>query len=377
MCAIVLVDVAFYSAIAPLLPTYKDDLDLTKSEAGILTGSYAFGTLVASLPAGYLAARWGARRTLVLGLGLLAVACVGFGLSERYELLVAARLLQGFGGAGAWAAGLAWLIGVAPREQRGAMIGTALGFAVAGALGGPVLGALAEATSAEVVFPAVGVVVVTLLVLVVLTPVEGDVPSGGRLGDAVRSPVVRTGAWLTLSAALFFGTFGVLTPLRLDDFGVGAAGVAAVFLVSAGAEAVVSPIVGRISDRTGRLVPLRIGLVSMVVFCLLLPLPGSAGPLALVVILAALVTSVVWAPASAMISDGAEAAGLPQGIAFGLFNLAWAGGQVGGAAGSAALADATSDTVPYLVIAASAAVTLAVLVRGAWVGRAHAPAGRS
>ena len=39
--AIVLLDTAFYSAVAPLLPHYVDELDLSKSAAGILTGSFA------------------------------------------------------------------------------------------------------------------------------------------------------------------------------------------------------------------------------------------------------------------------------------------------------------------------------------------------
>jgi MFS family permease len=136
---IVLVDVMFYSAITPLLPSYADDLDLSKSEAGVLSGAYAAGTMGASLPAGWLALRWGVRPTLLSGLALLAVSCVAFGFASSFELLTAARLLQGIGGAGSWAAGLAWLIAVAPRERRGQVIGTALGMAIAGAIGGPVL----------------------------------------------------------------------------------------------------------------------------------------------------------------------------------------------------------------------------------------------
>ena len=46
----VLFDVAFYSAIAPLLPDYVDQLGLSKAEAGILSAAYAAGTLIASLP---------------------------------------------------------------------------------------------------------------------------------------------------------------------------------------------------------------------------------------------------------------------------------------------------------------------------------------
>jgi MFS family permease len=361
--AIVLVDVLFYSAITPLLPSYVDDLDLSKSEAGVLSGSYALGTLAASLPAGWLAARWGARPTLLAGLALLALSSVAFGFGESYEVLVAARLLQGIGGAASWAAGLAWLISLAPRERRGQLIGTALGTAIAGAIGGPVLGALAEATSTEIVFSSVGVVAVGFIVAVLATPVEGTPPAAGRLADALRDPSVVTGAWLTTLPALFFGTFSVLTPLRLDDLGVGATGVAAVFLVAAAVEAIASPLVGRLSDRRGRMLPLRAGLIGVLVACFLLPLPDQASVLVVLVVAAAAVAGMLWAPAMALLSDGAETAGLAQGVAFGLINLAWAGGQVGGSAGGARLADATSDAVPYAVLALLCAATLALLVR--------------
>ena len=51
--AIVLVDTMFYAAITPLLPKLVDDLDLGKNGAGVLTGAYAAGTLLGSLPGGW------------------------------------------------------------------------------------------------------------------------------------------------------------------------------------------------------------------------------------------------------------------------------------------------------------------------------------
>jgi hypothetical protein len=71
----------------------------------------------------------------------------------------------------------------------------------------------------------------------------------------------------------------------------------------------------------------------------------------------------LWTPAMAMLSDGAESFGVAQGFAFALINLAWATGQTAGAAGSARLADATDDRVPYLVLAGVCAATLALLAR--------------
>ncbi|HEX8207696.1 MAG TPA: MFS transporter, partial [Solirubrobacteraceae bacterium] len=82
--AVVLVDVAFYSAITPLLPYYSDLLDLTKGEAGVLAGAYAAGTLLLALPAGLVAAHAGPRATMLGGLALLTAACVAFGFGESY-----------------------------------------------------------------------------------------------------------------------------------------------------------------------------------------------------------------------------------------------------------------------------------------------------
>lgn len=356
--AVVLVDVCFYSAITPLLPTYVAELGLSKTQAGVLAGAYALGTLLASLPSGWLAARRGARPTLLLGLGLLAVASVAFGLGRSFALLVSARFVQGIAGAAAWAAGLAWLVEVAPRNRRGQLIGTVLGFGIAGAIGGPVLGALAHVLSPPVVFSAVGVAALALAGSVLVTPVHGEPPPTGDLRSALRERRVLAGAWLTTLPTLFFGVFGVLVPLRLSALGADATRVAAVFLSAAAAEATISPLVGRLSDRRGRLPPLRVGLLGVLVGCLALPLPLHPVILAVVVVAGAALAGMLLTPASALLSDAAEEAGLAQGLVFGLFNLAWAVGQVLGSAGGARLADATSDTVPYLVVAGLSAVTL-------------------
>ena len=66
--AMVFLDLTFFTAIAPLLPTYVHDLHLSTAQAGILSASYAAGTLLAALPAGYVASNFGPRRTVIIGL---------------------------------------------------------------------------------------------------------------------------------------------------------------------------------------------------------------------------------------------------------------------------------------------------------------------
>src|SRR5204863_1905602 len=79
---VVFLDVVFYTAITPLLPGYVDDLGLSKAAAGVLSASYAAGTLLASLPAGFVAARAGPRPALLSGLLLLGLASLAFGFGN-------------------------------------------------------------------------------------------------------------------------------------------------------------------------------------------------------------------------------------------------------------------------------------------------------
>src|SRR5437762_2992840 len=89
VAAVVLVDTMFFAAITPLLPQYADDLGLSKGEAGILSASYAFGTLTMALPAGFFAARVGPRTSMLTGLSVLVASSFTFAWAQSFELLTA------------------------------------------------------------------------------------------------------------------------------------------------------------------------------------------------------------------------------------------------------------------------------------------------
>ena len=363
VAAVVLVDTMFFAAVAPLLPHYADELDLSKTGAGILTAAYPAGTFVGALPSGWLATRWGVKPTLLLGLAMLGTASLGFAFAGSVVVLDSARFIQGVGGACMWAAGMAWLVSASPPDRRGEMIGAALSAAIVGVLLGPVLGGAATLLSPEAVFSFVAVVAAGLAVWTWSMPgVEPEESPGVRaMLRALGRPAVLIGFWIFTLPALFSGVIEVLVPLHLADLDVGGAGIGVIFLLAAAVEAVVSPIAGRVSDRAGRLTPIRAGLLGAAVMAIVLPLPDTAVLVGLFVMLTFVALANFWAPGMALLSDAAEDAGLDLALAFAISNLAWALGHVFGAGVGGAVADASSDAVPYAALAVACAVTLAAL----------------
>ncbi|HYH61436.1 MAG TPA: MFS transporter, partial [Solirubrobacterales bacterium] len=357
---VVFVDTLFFAAIVPLLPGLSDEFDLTKTAAGLLSGSYAVGTLVAAIPAGFLAARIGAKKTTLIGLGVMTVTVLVFAFASSPALLTSSRFLQGAAGACSWAGALSWMVSAAPRERRGELIGSAMAAAIAGVLMGPAVGALADIVSRAAVFSGVGVLGIGLAAFALRIPAPPSVGTADMrsLVAAMRSTPVRFGFILILVPGMIFGAIDVLVPLELDALGATAVGIAGVFLASAGFEAVVAPLAGRVSDRRGRFLPCAAGLVASVITMLLIQLPTTAIMLGAVVILAAPGIGMLWSPAMAMLSDGAEASGVNLGLAFGFTNLGWGVGHaIGGVAGPT-VADSGGNDLTYSCLAVLSGLVL-------------------
>jgi MFS family permease len=363
--AIIFVDTMFFAALTPLLPGYAEDLDLSKAGVGVLAAAYPAGALAGGIPGGMSAARFGVKPTVVAGLLLMVATTSAFGFADNIVLLDLARFAQGFASALTWTASLAWLVSQAPAERRGLLIGTAMSAAIAGALFGPVLGGVASLVGIEVAFAAVAVLGLGLAVWAALTPAAKPEQAQplSMLWAAVKDRAVLGSVWFVALPALLFSTMGVLASLRLDRLGMSAVAIGAVFLVSAAIEAVINPAAGRISDVRGRLLPIRAGLAASALMTLLLPWPDDRYLLAVFVVLAGMAFGLFWTPAMSHLTDLAERRGLDYAYGFALVNIAWAPGQALGAAGGGALARATSDAVPYLVLSALCLVSLALVGR--------------
>jgi len=359
---LVAVDTLLYAALTPLLPRFTHELHLSKTLAGVLVAAYPLGCLVGGLPGGVAAVRLGPRRAVVAGLTLFSIASVGFALAHGYGLLLGARFVQGCGSALTWAGAFSWVIEATPRSRRGEAVGTAMGAAVVGALLGPALGALAAEIGRAEVFLGVAALGAGLAcVALLLPPAEGSQPSVAALGRAFANRRFLGGlAWMSLPA-LLFGVLGVLAPLHLDAVGWSAVMIGAVWTGGAALEAVQAPLVGRLSDRRGRLLPVRAALAAGTLLTIGLALGARPLVYAPLLLLTTLAYGILFTPALALIADGADEVGLAQGLAFGVMNAAWATGAVVGPLAGAAIANAAGDSLAYVISAALCALSLAAI----------------
>jgi len=362
---IVFVDTMFFTALTPLLPEYADEFDLSKTGAGVLSAAYPAGALLGGIPGGMTVARFGPRPVAIAGLLVIATSTFAFAVADSIVVADLARLVQGVGSAAAWTAGFTWLVAGTPAERRGQTIGSALAMAIAGALFGPVLGGAAAVVGTPVAFGAAGLMAIGLAVWAVATnaPATTIAQPLRAFVSALRGSRLLPGVWFVMLPALLFGTMSVLAPLRLEVLGWGAVAIGAVYLVTAAGEAAVNPAIGRLSDRIGRLAPMRVTLFASAVMAALLPWPRSPAILAVTVFAAGVAFGSFWTPAMSFLSAEAERSGIEYAYAFMLINLAWAPAQALGSSGSGALAEATSDAVPYLLLSGACLLTFALLWR--------------
>jgi MFS family permease len=375
---VVLAESAFYAVVPPLVPGFVRDVGMTTVEVGILVAAYPAGVLFAAIPSMALVDWRGVRTGTIVGIVLLVVSTLAFAWSTTPFLLDVARFVQGAGGAVAWAGALAWLTTTARVSRRASVIGGTLGAASIGMVLGPPIGALAAQAGRGLVFSALAVV---LGILAVLAP--GGSPASARtrgsiraLGDLVRNGTAALGLTLLACIGIVTGSVATLMPLLVSRLQGSAAVIAAILASSYLVGSVLQVVMGRLSDRFGRLVPTLFGFAIAAVCLPTLPFWAGVGALGAVAVVAIAFVSSLWTPTAAMVSDGADHGPSGQAVGVATLNAAWAAGAAGGAVAASSIAQATGFPFPFALLGGLCATSALVLLARQRLGAATPVAGR-
>ncbi len=181
------------------LPTLARDLDASTGEQQWVANAYLLTIASLILIGGNLGDRFGRLRIYRFGVAWFAVASVLCALAPNTEVLIAARLLQGVGGALLTPGSLAIIEATLRPDDRGRGVGQWSGLGgVAGAIG-PLVGGLLVDVSWRLVFLVNLPVAVAVLILSRGVPESFDRSSAGKPLDTVGA-VLTT---VTLGAASF------------------------------------------------------------------------------------------------------------------------------------------------------------------------------
>jgi EmrB/QacA subfamily drug resistance transporter len=246
LCTGVLMIVLDATVVNVALPSIKDDLNFTQSNLAWVVNAYLIAFGGSLLLAGRLGDLLGHRRIFLIGLTVFTAASLLCALSQTQEMLIAARFVQGAGGALASAVTLGMIVTMftEPREQAKAIGVYGFVASAGGSIGLLVGGILTDAISWHWIF-FVNVPIGIVTGLLALRLVEG------RPGIGLKEGADVPGAILVTSGLML----AVYTILGVSQHGWGSART---LLLAALSIALVAAFVYRQSRIEKPLMPLRL-----------------------------------------------------------------------------------------------------------------------
>jgi len=330
-------DIVAYSIAVPVLPDISRRLGASPTMIGLLFASFGVTVLAVSLPMGAISDRMGRKGPLVGGLIALAASTVMFAFAEELPGLFAARLVQGAADAVTWVVGFALLADLYGQAERGRIMGLVMSGTTFGFMIGPTLGGwLYETGGVRVPFLSVAV----LAFLAAIGFAWLKIPKKHAAHEAVPvRAILRVPAVAVCSAAVVVigGTIAMVEPILslflAASIHLGPARVGMVFGAGAVASAVLHPLTGHLADRWGAR---RVTIWGLIATGCVLPFLGFINSFESAIgffILNTAAVAVVITPSLAYMAEATSTTGVGSfGVAFGLYNFAWAMGLLVGPA---------------------------------------------
>jgi MFS family permease len=366
MYALIFVDETALQAIVPLVPSYKEALDLSGFESGLLLSAASLAIVVGSIPGGLAGDRLGSRRVTLVAAGLLAVSCVGQGVAPDLWTLLAARLAFGVASATIWSAGLSWLSD--STGDRPGALGAVMAIAGAAGMAGPFFaGVVADRVSRGAPFVILGALSAVITGALLLADHGAERhhehhPLRRVLGLARRDTLIAGAVIMMLLGGFSDGVVNLIAPSQLADAGKSSAWIGFVLSVAAGLFILCAAVTARAGRRA---VTLVLGAVCSALSAVVLGPVLASGSVALVasmLLLRAPLLGAMYAICFPLGVGGARRVGVGAGSINGLLGFSWGGASFLGAVVAGSFVEAAGAQAVYGLLAAACVVATGVLV---------------
>jgi MFS family permease len=251
----------FWSGLAALLPTlplYIRDAGGTSQDIGTVMGAFAVGLLVSRPWLATLADRRGRKIVLLIGISAVAIAPLGYLVTNSIPLLMAIRAFHGISISAFALAYTALVVDLSPVEHRGELIGymslvNPLGLALGPAMGGFLQESVGYAPMflAAATLGSLGWICTSQVREPEVIRDSLNCREDGQFWRSLNSPRIRIPATVLLLIGLAFGTLSTFVPLFIQEVGVNL-NVGLFYTAAAIASFAIRIIAGRASDRYGR-----------------------------------------------------------------------------------------------------------------------------
>ena len=262
-----LVAMAGIGMVSPLLPIYvRDDLGGPEIAVALSFSGLALSQLVASPFVGRLGDYIGTKPFIVTGFLIYCLGAMGYLFADSWQLVIAFRIISGFGAASVFPMTLAYIGRLAPAGREGAFMGTFSVSQIAGFGVGPLLGGtIRDAFGSETAFLTMAIMLgaTGLATLLFLPPDRTGSETGEETPEqrlpmlqVIGRPLVQAAVSIQLLVALGFGaSFSFLAIFVISEEGLGTGSamfVGILFGVRSIIGAMLQPIAGRAADRYSR-----------------------------------------------------------------------------------------------------------------------------
>ncbi|MDC4195229.1 MFS transporter [Enterobacter cloacae complex sp. RIVM_C039474] len=279
LCGLLLLTLAI-AVLNTLVPLWLAHENLPTWQVGMVSSSFFTGNLLGTLVTGSLIKRFGFNRSYYLASLLFAVGCAGLGLMVGFWSWMVWRFIAGVGCAMIWVVVESALMCSGTSRNRGRLlaaymmvyyIGTVLGQLMVSKLPTDLMSVLPWVT---------GMVLAAILPLLFTRIVNqnSEHQEATHVWPMLRLRQARLGVNGCIISGIVLGSLYGLMPLYLNHQGVSDSGIGFWMAVMVSAGIVGQWPIGRLADRFGRLLVLRVQVFVVIMGCLALLSNAAMAP---------------------------------------------------------------------------------------------------